>query len=111
MKRVHSCGVWLGMLASAGIIAPLPTLAVEHVVSQKNKAFSHKELKVQRGDVVSFPNEDPFFHNVFSLSPSKTFDLGSYPKGDTRKVTFDRPGKVDVECAIHPHMHLSITVE
>jgi len=60
---------------------------------------------------VSFPNQDPFFHNVFSLSPAKTFDLGSYPSGETRKVTFDKSGTVDVECAIHPHMHMSITVE
>jgi len=86
-------------------------MASEHEIAQKNKTFSAKELKIKRGDTVSFPNHDPFFHNVFSLSPSKTFDLGSYPKGETRKVTFDKPGKVEVECAIHPHMFLTIDVE
>jgi len=85
--------------------------AAEFVVGQKAKAFTAKELKIKAGDVVSFPNQDPFFHNVFSLSPSKTFDLGSYPQGQTRKVTFDKPGKVDVECAIHPNMHMTIHVE
>ena len=85
--------------------------AAEKEVSQQNKTFSTKEMKIKKGDTVSFPNHDPFFHNVFSLSPTKTFDLGSYPSGETRKVTFDKPGTVEVECAIHPHMHMTITVE
>ena len=85
--------------------------AAENEVSQKNKTFSVKQLKIKKGDTVSFPNHDPFFHNVFSLSPARTFDLGSYPSGETRKVTFDKPGTVEVECAIHPHMHMSIIVE
>lgn len=88
-----------------------PTLAAEYEIGQKNKTFSAKELKIRKGDTVSFPNHDPFFHNVFSLSPSKTFDLGSYPTGTTRKVTFDKEGTVDVECAIHPYMHMTISVE
>jgi len=93
------------------LTASVAVQAAESEVSQKNKSFSVKQLKIKKGDTVSFPNHDPFFHNVFSLSPAKTFDLGSYPSGETRKVTFDRPGTVDVECAIHPHMHMSIIVE
>jgi plastocyanin len=96
-------------LALAG--AAFQALAAEHEVGQKNKQFTAKELKVKTGDTVSFPNQDPFFHNVFSLSTTKTFDLGSYPQGQTKTVTFDKSGKVDVECAIHPNMQMTIVVE
>jgi len=99
------------LITLAILTASVAAQASENEVSQKNKTFSVKTLKIKKGDTVSFPNQDPFFHNVFSLSPAKTFDLGSYPSGETRKVTFDKPGTVDVECAIHPHMHMSITVE
>ncbi len=85
--------------------------AAEYSVEQKNKAFSVKELTIHVGDTVNFPNADPFFHNVFSLSDVKSFDLGSYKKGTTRSIVFDKPGKVEVECAIHPKMHMVIHVE
>jgi plastocyanin len=101
--------VFLSSLVLTGFA--VQALAAEYEVGQKNKQFTVKDLKIKVGDVVSFPNHDPFFHNVFSLSPTKTFDLGSYPKGETKKVTFDKPGKVDVECAIHPNMQMTIMVE
>ena len=85
--------------------------AADHTVGQKNKAFSVNTLIIKVGDTVKFTNEDPFFHNVFSLSEAATFDLGSYPRGEYKSVTFEKAGKVDVECAIHPNMHLLITVE
>jgi plastocyanin len=84
--------------------------AAEFSVAQKNKAFAVSRLEIGVGDVVHFPNQDPFFHNVFSLSETKTFDLGSYPSGESKSVLFDKPGQVDVECAIHPEMHLVILV-
>ncbi len=85
--------------------------AAEHEVVQKNKAFSVEELTVKVGDTVKFTNQDDFFHNVFSLSDLKTFDLGSYPKGEFKSVTFDKAGTVEVECAIHPSMLMTINVE
>lgn len=85
--------------------------AAQYEVGQKNKQFTVKELHIKVGDTVSFPNFDPFFHNVFSLSPLKTFDLGSYPKGQTRVLKFDQAGTVHVECAIHPSMQMDIIVE
>jgi plastocyanin len=94
------------LLASA-----VDAAAAEHVVDQRDKRFNTTELKVKAGDTVKFVNSDSFFHNVFSLSDTKTFDLGSYPKGQSRSVKFDRPGEVDVECAIHPDMKLRIKVE
>ncbi|MEQ9365804.1 MAG: methylamine utilization protein [Leptospirales bacterium] len=83
----------------------------EIVVSQKDKQFAPQELKIKAGDSVSFRNDDPFFHNVFSFSETRVFDLGSYPQGESRKVVFDKPGEVEVECAIHDNMKLKITVE
>ena len=62
------------------------------------------------GSTVSFPNNDPVFHNVFSLSNSKSFDLGNYPKGHTRTVTFTKPGIVFVNCHLHPNMSAAILV-
>lgn len=83
----------------------------EHIVSQKNKAFSARTLKVKVGDTVVFRNDDPFFHNIFSLSDVQSFDLGSYPQGQARKATFTKEGKVEVECAIHPDMKMTVEVE
>jgi polysaccharide lyase family 4-like protein len=65
---------------------------------------------IQAGSKVSFPNNDPIFHNFFSLSGPKTFDLGNYPKGDTRMVMFPDPGIVYVNCHLHPNMTGTIVV-
>lgn len=85
-----------------------PAAAAEYEVVQKGSAFSVKTLKVKVGDAVSFKNEDPFFHNVFSLSDVQSFDLGSYPQGQSKKVTFAKEGKVEIECAIHPGMKMVV---
>ena len=92
----------------------LPLLAVtaaEHEVGQKNKAFTVEKLEIKVGDTVSFPNHDVFFHNIFSLSELKSFDLGSYKKGQTKKLTLDKAGTVEIECAIHPNMIMIIEVK
>jgi plastocyanin len=88
----------------------LNATAAEYQVGQKDKQFSESHLKIKVGDTVNFLNFDPFFHNVFSLSDVKTFDLGSYPQGQGRQVTFNSPGIVEVECAIHSQMKLVIEV-
>jgi plastocyanin len=90
--------------------------AENYVVDQKNKTFLYNGakaeiLKVKVGDVVEFRNLDPYFHNVFSLSDAMLFDLGSYPAGQSKSVTFDKPGKVEVECAIHPLMKMTVEVK
>jgi len=82
-----------------------------HTVDQKDKQFSQKSLKVKVGDSVEFRNSDSVSHNIFSLSDTKSFDLGSYPQGQSKKVTFDKPGKVEIECSIHPTMQMVIEVE
>ena len=95
------------------VIGSIASLAVAetHVVDQKDKAFSIEKIDIKVGDKVNFVNQDPFFHNVFSLSDAKFFDLGSYPQGEGREVEFDQPGVIEVECAIHPSMKLIIDVK
>lgn len=103
-------------LVIACLIPALQVKAEEYVVDQINKSFVMggkpvAALKVKKGDTVNFKNGDPFFHNIFSLSELQTFDLGSYPAGEARGVKFDAVGTVDVECAIHPDMHMTVEVE
>ncbi len=88
-----------------------PAAAETYEVGQTNKAFTQETLSIKVGDKVKFVNNDPFFHNVFSLSDTKLFDLGSFPKGDFREVEFDQAGTVEVECAIHPDMQMVIEVK
>jgi plastocyanin len=71
---------------------------------QHNKSFEPSLLVVPVGSEVEFPNQDPFFHNVFSLFQGKRFDLGLYEAGSTRNVLFDRPGISYIFCNIHPEM-------
>jgi len=85
-------------------------MSAEVVVAQKGKAFSTRKLSVKVGDTVKFVNEDPFSHNVFSLSDAKSFDLGSYGQGGSKSIAFDKAGTVEVECAVHPDMKLVIEV-
>jgi plastocyanin len=79
-------------------------------MAQTNRRFSPETVVIQAGSTVSFPNNDPIFHNVFSLSGPKTFDLGNYPRGDTRMVMFPEPGIVYVNCHLHPNMAATIVV-
>ena len=79
-------------------------------IRQVNETFVPRAVAVTVGSEVSFPNADPFYHNVFSLSRARTFDLGRYPTGQTRTVRFDKPGLVKVFCQIHSHMSASVMV-
>jgi plastocyanin len=88
----------------------LPSPPITAAIDQKNRQFLPDILVIPSGSSVSFPNMDPIFHNVFSLSKPKTFDLGNYPKGQTRLVTFYKPGVVFVNCRLHPNMTATIVV-
>src|SRR5215471_354567 len=79
-------------------------------LGQEHRQFLPDLLVVPAGSTVSFPNFDPIFHNVFSLSKARSFDLGNYPKGQTRTVRFPNPGVVFVNCHWHPNMTASIVV-
>jgi hypothetical protein len=67
-------------------------------------------VAITRGSTIDFPNGDPIFHNVFSLSAAATFDLGRFPKGASRSRVFDKPGLVKVYCHLHSHMSATILV-
>ncbi|MEO0794770.1 MAG: hypothetical protein AAFX93_06395 [Verrucomicrobiota bacterium] len=78
---------------------------------QKGLQFKVSVLPITKGTMVVFPNEDNTFHNVFSYSPEKTFDLGRYRKGeDPGTQVFDKPGEIEVFCEIHRHMRSTILV-
>ena len=87
-----------------------PAAPTQGTLTQKNRGFEPEIVVIPVGSTVSFPNQDPIFHNVFSLSKVKQFDLGYYPAGETRTVKFDRPGIVQVYCHIHPDMSAAILV-
>jgi plastocyanin len=72
---------------------------------QRNKMFEPHLLVVQAGTSVQFPNQDPFFHNVFSLFNGKRFDLGLYEAGTSKSVHFDRVGVSFLFCNIHEGMN------
>jgi plastocyanin len=79
-------------------------------VKQVGKKFIPDLIATSAGGIVSFPNGDPFLHNVFSPTTERTFDLGSYKQGDTRTRTFPNPGVIDIFCNIHPEMSATLVV-
>jgi len=83
---------------------PRPKLA------QKDQCFMPRVVSVSVGGAVDFPNQDPIYHNVFSVSTTRRFDLGKYPKGHSRSVTFPKAGVVNVYCDIHSDMAAFVLV-
>lgn len=79
-------------------------------IAQLNQRFEPSVMAVAVGTKVSFPNLDPFYHNVFSYSSAKKFDLGRYPQGNTKVVEFDKPGLVKIFCEIHFSMRAYVHV-
>lgn len=86
------------------------TPPVVATLEQRNKRFEPDLLIVPIGSTVNFPNLDPIFHNIFSLSRTQLFDLGYYSEGRSRTVKFPRAGIVQVYCHVHPEMHAVIIV-
>jgi plastocyanin len=89
---------------------PTPASARRVVLDQRNLAFIPTVLSVSVGATVRFPNHDRVLHNVFSFREGRRFDLGLYPVGQARDVTFDRPGVSRVLCNIHPGMAAYVVV-
>jgi plastocyanin len=79
-------------------------------MDQQNETFIPHVLAIMAGTIVDFPNNDRTYHNVFSLSKTKSFDLGRYAAGRSKSVRFDKPGIVRVFCDIHSHMSAYILV-
>jgi plastocyanin len=93
----------------AGTPAPADSTG-PHTLAQKDQRFAPRVLPITVGTTVDFPNFDPIFHNVFSVSPVRRFDLGKYAQGKSRRVEFDREGLVNVFCDIHSSMAAWILV-
>jgi plastocyanin len=91
-------------LAVAAAAAPRPQLA------QKNQSFVPRVVPIAVGSAIDFPNLDPIYHNVFSLSKPRRFDLGKYPRGQSKTVVFNRTGQINVYCDIHSEMEAFILV-
>jgi hemoglobin len=85
-------------------------VAKTRVIEQRNKEFAPHVMAVPVGSTVSFPNYDTIFHNVFSLSKTKAFDLGMYKTGEARDVKFDKPGIVRLGCNLHANMSAYVIV-
>src|SRR5262245_45305944 len=124
---LHVSGVWQGPVRAAenvlaGVVrvkgrpqkdvvvwlesaVPTPPAGPRKIVlDQRNLQFSPRVLAVSVGTQVEMPNSDRVFHNVFSFHDGKRFDLGLYPVGTAKVVTFDRPGLSRIFCNIHPTM-------
>jgi plastocyanin len=104
--------VWLSAARSAANtaantaanVAPAP---IARLV-QKDKRFSPHVIAIRVGSEIEFPNQDPFFHDVFSIYRGKPFDLGLYESGSSRKVRFTQPGVSYIFCNIHPEMSAAV---
>jgi plastocyanin len=89
-------------------VTPAPPMRVS--IRQKDEEFFPHLVAVTAGSTVDFPNDDLIFHNVFSLSRAGTFDLGRYPRGQSKGRTFREPGFVKVFCNLHSHMSAVVRV-
>jgi plastocyanin len=105
LPEIRNVVVYLNDVAFTGV---LPTTRTQ--IRQSNEAFTPRVVAVTRGSTIDFPNGDPIFHNVFSLSAAATFDLGRFPRGASRSRVFDKPGLVKVYCHLHSHMSATILV-
>ena len=95
---------------AAHAATPATTAKTPARVIQKGAIFVPHVLPVQTGTAVEWPNLDDIFHNVFSYSEAKPFDLGLYKHPQLKTVVFDKPGRVDVFCSIHKSMNCIILV-
>ncbi|HUR79566.1 MAG TPA: hypothetical protein VM733_02295 [Thermoanaerobaculia bacterium] len=79
-------------------------------MTTRSKAFVPHVMAVPAGSTINFPNEDPIAHNLFSLTPGNTFDLGLYRRGAGKTHKFEAPGTVNVYCNVHPNMSAVVHV-
>lgn len=108
-KTDHASGDVVVSLTSTQSPEPAPPGPMLRFV-QKNKRFTPHLLAVTPGTQIEFPNQDPFFHDVFSIYRGKPFDLGLYESGAVRKVRFTQPGVSFIFCNIHPEMSAAVVV-
>ena len=96
--------VWLNLGHPVAIAASMTPARL----IQKDKRFSPHVIAVRVGTDIEFPNQDPYFHDVFSIYRGKPFDLGLYESGTARKIKFSQPGVSYIFCNIHPEMSAAV---
>jgi plastocyanin len=106
-SELRNVVVYVEYAPSAAAPQPAPPVPA---IRQEDLTFVPHVLAITKGTEVEFPNTDPVFHNVFSLSRAESFDLGRYPKGSSKRVRFDSPGVVKVFCHIHSDMSAIVVV-
>jgi len=84
--------------------------AKQRTIEQRDRQFAPRLLAIAAGSTVSFPNFDPIFHNVFSTSRPRAFDLGIYKNGESRDVTFAKEGLIRLGCNLHSNMTAHLVV-
>jgi plastocyanin len=99
-----------GVLPGTNLAATTVVVETRRNITQKGARFTPRVLPVMVGTTVEWPNHDEIFHNVFSISEPKQFDLGLYKHPELKRVKFDHPGRVDAFCSIHTAMHCIILV-
>jgi plastocyanin len=104
-EDVGQAVIWLATKTRGPAAAP-----VRAEINTADKEFSPHVLVLPVGSTVTFPNHDPFNHNVFSLSEENPFDLGLYGRGEPKAVKFSRPGIVRIFCNVHPQMSALVVV-
>jgi len=105
LPEIKNVVVYVKDTAYRGVLAPRRA-----AMNQEHETFVPHVLAVTRGSTIEFPNDDPIYHNVFSLSSAATFNLGRYPTGQSRRQTMTKTGIVKVYCQIHSHMSATILV-
>lgn len=108
--RVTDAVVYLTRIPAAAESALAGSPRARAQLAQKQESFVPRVVAVARGRAVDFPNLDPIYHNVFSLSPTKRFDLGKYRQGHSKAVLFDRAGLVRIFCELHAEMEAFVLV-
>jgi plastocyanin len=104
IQRLPAFVYLVGSIPGSGASDAEPTMA------QRDTMFLPSVVAVRAGGGVRFPNGDPFFHNVFSYSSAQRFDLGRYPQGESKTVTFSEAGIVEIFCEVHEFMRGAIVV-
>lgn len=108
--RTRYRGPALGLCLAAAFAVTAALAAGDVTVSQKNRAFTPDQLEIARGTVLHINNDDNVTHHIYIDAPKMKFDSGEQRIGETVDLRFDEAGTFTVRCAIHPTMHLNVTV-
>jgi plastocyanin len=100
--------VWIEGTDANPITAKVPEETM--TISQKGTQFSPRFAVAVVGQKVDMPNDDNTAHNVFSKSPTKSFNLGVYPKGESKDITVEKAGRIDLQCSMHRNMSAIVYV-